>query len=407
MSVAGGQAADATSDLAVRRDERRAAGVACGAHALHDGLTDVIFVLLPIWQREFGLGYAEVGVLRGLYAGTMATFQIPAALLAERLGAAPVLALGTALAGIGYCVAGASTGFAFLLLALLVGGLGASAQHPLGSALMARAFAGPRSLKALGTYNFAGDIGKMTVPAAASLLLLVMSWRPTLALLGALGIAAAVAIFVVTPRYGAEIGAKGAGQNAPGAAHGARPRFAFPVLLAIGMLDSATRMGFLLFLPFLLTAKGASVPTVGLALTLVFAGGAVGKLVCAFIGARIGAIATVWLTEGLTAIAIVALLPLPLGAAMLVLPLIGIALNGTSSVLYGSVPDLVAPERRARAFSVFYTGTIGAGALAPALYGVVGDALGVSTTLLVVAAIVLLTLPLSLVLKPVLAPRLV
>ena len=98
-----------------------------------------------------------------------------------------------------------------------------------------------------------------------------------------------------------------------------------------------------------------------------------------------------------------ALLPLPLEAALLVLPLIGIALNGTSSVLYGSVPDLVAPERRARAFSVFYTGTIGAGALAPAVYGVVGDALGVSTTLLVVAAIVLLTLPLSLVLRPVLA----
>src|SRR2546430_13245611 len=41
------------------------------------------------------------------------------------------------------------------------------------SALMARAFAGPRSLKALGTYNFAGDIGKMTVPAAAALLLTV------------------------------------------------------------------------------------------------------------------------------------------------------------------------------------------------------------------------------------------
>ena len=107
----------------------------------------------------------------------------------------------------------------------------------------------------------------------------------------------------------------------------------------------------------------------------------------------------------MTAIAIVALLPLPLEAALLVLPLIGIALNGTSSVLYGSVPDLVAPERRARAFSIFYTGTIGAGALAPAIYGVVGDVLGVSTTLLVVAAIVLLTLPLSLVLRPVLARR--
>jgi MFS family permease len=99
------------------------------------------------------------------------------------------------------------------------------------------------------------------------------------------------------------------------------------------------------------------------------------------------------------------LLPLPLEAAFVLLPLIGVALNGTSSVLYGSVPAFVTAERRAHAFSVFYTGTIGAGALAPVLYGVVGDALGVSNALLLVAGVVLVTLPLSLALKPVLAPR--
>jgi MFS transporter, FSR family, fosmidomycin resistance protein len=69
------------------------------------------------------------------------------------------------------------------------------------------------------------------------------------------------------------------------------------------------------------------------------------------------------------------------------------------------VPTLVAPERRAHAFSVFYTGTIGAGAIAPAIYGVVGDALGVPTAVMVVAAVLLLTLPLALVLKPVLPAR--
>jgi MFS transporter, FSR family, fosmidomycin resistance protein len=164
-------------------------------------------------------------------------------------------------------------------------------------------------------------------------------------------------------------------------------------------------MAFLLFLPFVLTAKGASLQTVGLALTLVFAGGAAGKLAFAFIGARIGTIAAVWLTEGATAVAMLALLPLPLEGAMLLLPIAGMALNGTSSVIYGTVPDLVAPQRRARAFSVFYTGTIGAGALAPALYGMVGDALGVPTAVMVVAAVVLLTLPLSLLLRPVLAAR--
>ena len=149
------------------REERRAIGVAGGAHALHDGYTDLIYVMLPIWQAEFGLSYAALGLLRGMFAGTMAGFQIPSGLLAERFGVAAVLAVGTALAGLGYCLAGASAGFAMLLGALVVGGLGASTQHPLASALVARAFAGPRSLKALGTYNFAGDIGKMTVPAIA------------------------------------------------------------------------------------------------------------------------------------------------------------------------------------------------------------------------------------------------
>jgi MFS family permease len=406
MSVASGRTADANVDPAVRRDERRAAGVACGAHALHDGFTDVIFVLLPIWQREFGLGYTEVGMLRGIYAGSMAAFQIPAGLLAERLGTAPVLALGTALAGIGYFIAGASASFALLVFALFVGGLGASAQHPLGSALVARAFAGPRSRHALGTYNFAGDIGKMSVPAAAALLLTVMTWQPTVMLLGVIGLVAAAAIFVLTPRYGPEpaIAVETADDGTTAAPVAVSP-FAFPVLLSIGVIDSAIRMAFLTFLPFLLTAKGASLPTIGLALTLVFAGGAAGKLVCAYIGARIGTVATVWLTEGLTAVAILALLPLPLEAGMLLLPVIGIALNGTSSVLYGTVPDLVAPERRTRAFSIFYTGAIGSGALAPALFGIVGDFLGVTAALIVVACMVLVTLPLALILKPFLPAR--
>jgi len=401
MTIAQGEI---TGPASTKRDERRAAAVACGAHALHDGYTDLIYVLLPVWQAEFGLGYAELGLLRGLFAGTMASFQIPSGLLAERLGTTAVLALGTALTGVGYLLAGASAGFAMLMVALIVGGLGASTQHPLASALMARAFAGPRSLKALGTYNFAGDIGKMTVPAAAALLLTAMAWRPALALLGALGLIAAVAIYLSVPRYETEAAAA-AGASADAAGVPGRSRLAFPVLLSIGAIDSATRMAFLTFLPFVLTAKGASLPTIGLALTLVFAGGAAGKLVCAFIGARVGTIATVWLTEGLTAGLVVTLLPLPLEAALVVLPLLGVALNGTSSVLYGSVPLLVTPERRARAFSVFYTGTIGSGAVAPAIYGVVGDNFGVAAALLVIAAVVLITLPLSLVLRSALSAR--
>ena len=145
------------------------------------------------------------------------------------------------------------------MLALFIGGLGASTQHPLASALMARAFAGARSMKALGTYNFAGDLGKMTVPAAASLLLLV----------DAVAAGACAARRASASGGGCDLRADPAVRRrdrvACSAARGGRTAratlahpFAFPVLLSIGMLDSATRMGFLLFLPFVLTAKGAS-----------------------------------------------------------------------------------------------------------------------------------------------------
>ena len=396
-----------TDDIAgpQRKDaERRALGVACGAHALHDGYTDLLYVMLPIWQGDFGLGFAALGLMKTVFSGTLAGFQIPAGLLAERFGATAVLAFGTALAGLGYIFAGFSSGVSTLVAALFIGGLGASTQHPLASSLIAHAFAGARSLKALGTYNFVGDIGKMTLPAAASLLFIVLPWRQALMLLGSLGAVAALAIIVAMPRFGAHEAAAPRRSENVGSRHGAARTYGFPLLLSVGVIDSATRMAFLTFLPFVLTAKGASLQTIGLALTLVFAGGAAGKLVCAFIGARIGTVATVWLTETVTALGIVALLPLRLELALVVLPVVGIALNGTSSVLYGSVPDLVEPARRQRAFSVFYTGTIGAGAVSPALYGLLGDAVGVTTALIVVAAVVLVTLPITLVLRPALAP---
>ena len=68
------------------------------------------------------------------------------------------------------------------------------------------------------------------------------------------------------------------------------------------MIDSATRMGFLTFLPFLLKMKGADMAMIGVALTLIFTGGACGKLACGWLGARIGVVPATWVTEGATAI---------------------------------------------------------------------------------------------------------
>src|SRR5258708_18309565 len=188
------------SSSGTKRDERRALGVACGAHILHDGYTDLVWVALPIWQAEFELNYAVVGLLRTTYSGTLASLQIPAAVVAARIGSGTVLAAGTALAGLCYCLAGLSSGFALLVFALLLGGIGAATQHPIGSALVTRAFRGARSLKGFSAYNFAGDVGKGLFSATATSLLLILPWRPAHALLGLGRDLVAIVTALFTPR---------------------------------------------------------------------------------------------------------------------------------------------------------------------------------------------------------------
>jgi MFS transporter, FSR family, fosmidomycin resistance protein len=179
------------------RSGARVLWIACGAHALHDGLTDTLYVLLPLWQAQFALSYAAVGILRALYAGVMAALQVPTAKAAQRTGGTGMLAAGTAIAAAAYLLLAASWGVPMLAVALVIGGVGSSTQHPIASSLVATAYEGPRSRGALGTYNFAGDLGKMALPAITAGLIAVMSWRSTASVVGIIGLLGAGAILLL------------------------------------------------------------------------------------------------------------------------------------------------------------------------------------------------------------------
>ncbi len=97
-------------------------------------------------------------------------------------------------------------------------------------------------------------------------------------------------------------------------------------------------------------------------------------------------------TEAATALLIVVTLFMPLGAMLVVLPLLGIVLNGTSSVLYGTVPELAPGGDAGRAFAIFYTSVIGSGGVAPIAYGAIADhssqSIGIVAASVTAAAIV-------------------
>jgi MFS family permease len=389
------------------RRPRAVLGTAACAHFIHDGFSDILYVLLPIWASEFSLSFAQVGLLKTAYSGGMAGFQIPAGLMAERWGEARLLAGGTAVTAVGFVLAGWAGGFAALLACLLLGGLGSGVQHPLSSSLVSKAYdTGPRRM-ALGTYNFSGDLGKVAIPGAAAVALPWLGWRGAVESYAAVGLLGALAILIALTRLGAGRAAPAGTveEDGPRAASGwgIRDARAYTALSAIHVIDNSTRTAFLTFLPFLLIAKGSTVQAVGFALMLVFAGGATGKFACGALAERIGVIRTVVITEAATGAGILLLLTLPLGACLAALPVLGIALNGTSSVLYGTVADLVTTDRRARSYAIFYTIGISASALSPFLYGVLSDCSSVPVTLAVIGSVVFLTLPFTLPLRQPLA----
>ena len=384
--------------------KKRILTACCGAHILHDGYTDLLYVMFPIWQMAFGLSLAEVGSLKTFYSGAIASLQVPSSMLSERVGEKRVLLLGTLIAAVGFLLSGWTTGFMGLAACLMLSGIGASVQHPLSSTLTSHAFEGPELRGALSTYNFSGDIGKVLLPSLCAALLAIWDWHTVTSVMGLLGLIAVMLLALVLPETKIAINAKAqsdkpSSDKSKNAVGSNFLNLGFISLSSIAVIDSATRMGFLTLLPFLLLSKGATVTQVGFALSLTFAGGAAGKFVCGFIAARFGVIKTTLITEIATTILMGLTLPLSVDVVMLMLPLVGVALNGTSSGLYGTVPELVPQHMRSRAFGVFYTLSIGAGASSPLIYGFAGDRLGVPNAIALVAGSVLLTLPLTLGLK--------
>ena len=376
---------------------KRSLQTCCGAHIVHDGFSDVSYVLLPLLAQAFGLNLTQVGTIRTAHRVAMAAFQLPAGLIAERFGERNLLALGTLLSGLAFIALGFASGYAMILVALFFAGMGSAVQHPLSSTIISHAYPGEGRRTALGTYNFAGDVGKFVFGGVVSLCVFAgISWQVPVVAFGAAGVAGAVVIFL----WVANTHATSHDDPKPKIrGWGIRNKPAFAALCVVDMVDSMTRTGFLTFIAFLLIAKGVPKAWALLAVPLVLVGGMAGKYFCGVLAERVGVIRTIVITEAATGAGILATLVLPGMATFFLLPLLGVVLQGTSSVVYGTVGDLVESDKLPRAFGMVYTVGAVCGIVAPIIYGLLGDAIGIEKTIAIAGAVVLLTLPLALVLR--------
>jgi len=365
-------------------------------HFLDDGFTDSIYLLLPFIAAELNLSFSQVGLLKGVFSGSMSLLQFPLSLLGERIGELTVIAIGTfGLTG-GFLLLSKVYTFPAIFLSLIFAKGTAAGQHGLSSSLLSRVFEVSRRRAAMGTYNFSGDMGKVCFPFLLTVMINLWGWRQAVFTLSIGGLAAGAFLWTfagqkdhpLLPQFKESPNLKGRGL-------GIRDTKSFSALLTIGIIDISTRTALLTFLPFLLLQKGIPVAQVGFALTLLFAGGAVGKFVCGVLAEWFGIIPMVVGTEVLTATGILSLTLSPPSIIWIILPFVGIVLNGTSSVLYATIAEIIAPAARSRGYGLYYAITMGCGAISPMVYGLLTDSLGLSFTIISTALMVLLTIPLS------------
>jgi MFS transporter, FSR family, fosmidomycin resistance protein len=383
---------------AVPSGARRILLAACATHLVTDGLIAAIYPLLPLIALELQLSYTAVGTLRTALVAAHSFLQIPAGYLADWIPEVTLLGGGMLWMAVGWAVVAVATGFWPLLIILSVAGLGGNAQHPLATAIVSKAYESGRRATAISSLNFAGDLGKVLLPAFAGLVAVAFGWRGAMLALGAVGI-------VATAGYALALGGtlvrdrQQRREVARPSGWGIHKPFSFAVLSAIGIVDNSTRVAVLTFLPFLMTEKGLDAAQVSLLITLVFAFGAVGKLGCGLLADRFGNVGVIVITETITALAILAVIPVDPLMLIPVLIAFGFVLNGTSSVLYSAVAEMVHVDRRARGYGLFYTLSLGFGVLAPILYGALADVTSVSGAFVAMAAVTLTTMPLAAIMR--------
>ena len=381
---------------------RRTLLFASATHVWSDLFFALYAPLLPLIKEDLDLSFTEVGMLRSLYSAASTVLQVPVGFLAERVGEFWMLVGGNVWVALGLIAMSLAPGFAALLGATLIGGLGGGTQHPLASGIVSRAYDTKSRATAVGTVNFAGDLGKMAAPAAALIVAVAYGWRETMLFIGI----AAVAFFLASTlvRRSVDIGRPEPADPKQAQGGGDGTTAGFRVLSAVGFIDSGIRAAALTFVPFILADRGMGESLIFVMLILLLAGGALGKYVCGWLSERHGLISIVWATKASAAALLAATVVAPMVAIAPLMVLLGVGLNGTSSSLYATVAVFTPQARRSRMYGFFYTTNSIGEFSAPLVFGRLADWSGIRATMGLMGLFAATILPVSLALRAYLRP---
>lgn len=367
------------------------------AHSFtHYCLLILATAVLAMVQQEPAIFGSEFGPVLTLGTAMFVTYGLgamPMGWLAARFGRRAMM--GSFFLGTGGCMALAGLMSSPLGIGIALGLMGAFAAvyHPIGTAMLVEA-AGDKVGRAMGVNGVFGNVGVATAPIMTAFLAAMLGWRWAFLIPGAACVAVGL-LYLREPEF-----------DALKAGGGGRPftpippvlvRRAVIVLLAIAIVSGLVFNAYTLLIPKLMQERLASspdlLPVVGLlAFVATICGGITQFTVGRMIDSR--TLKSVFMPLGLAVVpGLLALSFLDGWAVLPVAGLVAACVFGQVTVNETMTARYIAPELRAKLYSIRFTiGFLGA-AMASPLIGFLHEATGsLAVAMLVLAGVAVVTL---------------
>ena len=161
-----------------RRDDIRTIGLIGMAHGTSHFFHMLLPPLFPLFVRDFGVSYAQLGLVVTAFFIVSGIGQALAGFLVDRVGARPVMFAALSSFVAAGVLASAAQGLNGLLLAAALAGLGNSPFHPVDFTILNKRVSQPRLGHAFSVHGISGNLGWAVAPLFQLVIVqLTGSWR--------------------------------------------------------------------------------------------------------------------------------------------------------------------------------------------------------------------------------------
>ncbi|MBI4321207.1 MAG: MFS transporter [Chloroflexi bacterium] len=334
-------------------------GVVGASHFLVHFYGGTSSILLPVVMTAMGFDLFQLGLLSSFNQLAGSGMQVVYGVLSQYYRRPILLGLATITMSVFYGAAGLAQTYAHLLAVRFMAGIGSSAQHPLGAAILASHFRHSIG-KAVGINHAIANTGSLVAPLLVVALLSFLDWRAIWIILAVPGLLMGCAYFFFADISGKAAGSRsGRTRTALGsylACLRNRQVMAVSAIQMVGAAGRGTGINQTFFVPFFMAWLGVDIVAAGLLIVVLQCGGVLGPIGFGWLADRIGQKWAIFTVLFLSTVSTITLLLHSQISAVLVLNLVayGAVVNSRDALTQSMISDAVPEAHADAAFSLYY-----------------------------------------------------